>query len=327
LIYLKKGKIVGYNYDNLFITARAVCSCPTDINVKIPVEKDLSVVYEKQLRVGASGFSREREAMPIQEANRLSAEIRCEMLESLSSADRYPRGIVGLLDTQLFAEAMGSAISDGDDIVNGALADWADLDENVVRRVTAHSPAITRSLLLKMPLAQQVEAFGLSFTEAVELRRGLTDIGEAKGPPPVLHGSQTVPQFIGMHLQEALAVVASTGLLLNEATEVDSPWPCGVVVAQRPDAGATVSSAMGISLDLASGVSVRLPDVVGLGLAEAACRVRDAGLRSEPTIQGQSSKDARVAALDPPAGVWVTPNAHVAIRLEQRVDGQRAGKT
>jgi hypothetical protein len=64
---------------------------------------------------------------------------------------------------------------------------------------------------------------------------------------------------------------------------------------------------------------VRLPQVVGRGLIEAACELRDAGLRREPQLRGASGGALRVIAMDPLPGTLVTPNAAVSLGLE-RVD-------
>ena len=255
--------------------------------------------------------------MTILEANRLGADIHREILQSLSSADRYPRGTVSLLDTQLVAELLPPDIRDADPVANPRLADMAGIERTLQYRVTAYSPSITRLQLLQMPLALQVESFGLSFAEAVDLRRALTDFREPTGPRPVPERLKIpVPLLTGMPLREATLILSAAGLVLGDATVVDSPLPSGSVVAQEPTAGVTVDFETEISLQFASGLSVRLPEVIGLGLAEAACRVRDAGLRSEPNIEGRPVPEARVAALDPPAGTLVTPHAPVTIRLE-----------
>jgi hypothetical protein len=72
-----------------------------------------------------------------------------------------------------------------------------------------------------------------------------------------------------------------------------------------------------VKVTLASGLSVRLPQVVGLGLIEAACALRDAGLRREPLLSGASRGALRVIAMDPLPGTLVTPNAAVSLELER----------
>lgn len=322
-VYLhKRVPTIGGYLPGLMITGRAVCSCdgnfvynPTDL-------KTASVVYEKSLPPRETKQIQQRQSMSIGEANQLGADIKRELLTSLSSADRYPRGTVGLLDSQLFADMMGTHIRHAERDVNPRLLDWAGIDKKLARRVTTYAPSITRSQMLEMPLAQQVENFGLTFAEVVALRRSLTDIGEPKGPPPVPERLQTeIPLLIGLQSYEAQAVLAAAGLIVGSRTVIDSPLPSNTVIAQAPKSGVAVERATEVSIQLASGPSVRLPEVIGLPFSEAACLLREAGLRSEPAVEGRPGSDALVAALDPKAGTLVTPNTPVIIALKRRPKG------
>jgi len=326
-VFLKKKvpTFVGRR-PGLMITGRAVCSCPAPI-VFDPADTGPSVVYEKSLPADPAQESRGRESMSTHEANQLGADLKHELLQSISSADRYPRGTVGLLDSQLMASQMGVHISNADPDVNTRLSDWPGIDRTLAYRVTAYNPSITRSQMLEMPLAQQVESFGLSFAEAVEIRRALMDINEPKGPPPVPERKQiTAPLLIGLQLNEARAALAAAGLIFGTATVVDSPLPSDSIVAQYPEAGALVDSATEVSVQVASGLSVRLPEVVGLQLSEATCRLRDAGLQSEPTIEGRPVPAAYAVTLEPPAGTLVTPNTPVTISLERKTYRRKRDK-
>jgi beta-lactam-binding protein with PASTA domain len=79
-----------------------------------------------------------------------------------------------------------------------------------------------------------------------------------------------------------------------------------------------VDPATEVSVELASGCSVRLPDVMGLRLSEALCLIRSVGLQSEPAIEGRPVSDSRVTALEPDAGTLVTPSTSVTISLARR---------
>lgn len=333
-VYLKKKvpNIVGRE-PGLMITGRAVCSCAHNL-VSDPAVNGPSVVYEKSLpkaetqRSAETQRTHERASMSISEANLLGANLKNELLQSLSSADRYPRGTVGLLDSQLMASPMAAHLRHAEPDVNTRLSDWPGINQKLAYRVTAYDPSITRSQMLEMPLAQQVERFGLSFADAVELRRALMDLAEPQGPPPMPERKQIqVPLLMGLQLNEARAALAAAGLAFGTATVVDSPLPSDSVVAQDPEAGASVDSATEVSVQTASGLSVRLPEVVGLHLSEAMCRLRDAGLRSEPTIEGRAVPDASVMALEPYEGTLVTPNTAVTISLERKAHGHHRDKS
>lgn len=320
----KKTPTLAGRAPGLLVTARAVCSCRRNLVIEASFEGH-SIVYEKSLGKPEALLGAKHGEMSYREANQLGADLKQELLQSLSSADRYPRGTVGLLDSQLFSKAMGTHIRHADQDVNARLSDWPGINKQLARRVMAYAPSITRSELLEMPLAQQVEKFGLAFTEAVELRRTLTDIAEPQGPPPVPERSQTqVPALTGLHSVEAHAALSQVRLVLGAVTVEDSPLPPNTVVGQRPEAGTKVDAGSEVSVQVASGLSVRLPDVLGLRLSEAACSLRDAGLQSEPVIEGRTGPDAEVAELEPPAATFITPNSRVTIRLKRRSGSRRS---
>src|SRR6185436_15022725 len=249
LIFIKRKRAevaMGFE-DTLFITGRGVCSCPVDIRAGLT---DVSIVFEKKLALEpVHQLGRAGEAMTIQDANRVGANIHRETIQSLSSADRYPRGMVSLLDSQLIAGKLATHLRAADRDLNPRLAAWAGIDAHTLQRVTAYAPSITRGQLLAMTLTQQVERFGLSFAEAVELRRALADLKAPTGPPPVPEPQKIpVPMITGMPLAEARTVVSSAGLILGTVTEVDSHLPSGAVVEQEPAAGVPVESETEISV-------------------------------------------------------------------------------
>jgi hypothetical protein len=320
--------IAGY-VDGLLLTARAVCSC-TDLGRTHGIkeyENGLSVVYEKAIGTPQARLTIDRAATSILEANRLRATIHREMLQSLSSADRYPRDTVSLLDTQMVSNALASSLRDGSTQSKQRLVDWPGVDKALAERVAYYELAITRAAILKMPLSRQVETFGLTFEEAVTLRRSIADIAAPSGPPPVKQRPQIrVPHVEGLGLREARVVLDRAGLQLGEVTTTDSPLPASTIVTQHPAPGGHVTSDTTVSVGIASGLSVRLPEVIGLRLTEAGCVLRSAGLRSEPSVQGRLGPQAHVVSIEPPAGTLVTPMAPITIQLEQKRDPKHLKK-
>lgn len=315
-VFLKKKVPTVASYaPGLLITGRAVCSCNRDIVAK-PDFNGLSVVYENALPKSTTESPGKGKAMSIREANQLGADLKREMLQSLSSPDRYPRGMVGLFDSQLLSDMMGTHIRHANEEVNPRLLDWPGVNQALARRVTGYDSSITRSQMLEMPLAQQVEQFALTFAEAVELRRELTEVANADGPLPIPERVRVeVPLLMGLQSYEAQAAVVAAGLNLNASEVVDSPMPSNTVIAQEPEPRYLVDPATKVSVKLASGCSVRLPELTGLRFSEAACLLRNAGLRSEPSIEGRPGPEAHVTALKPKAGTLVTPNMQVTITL------------
>jgi beta-lactam-binding protein with PASTA domain len=164
----------------------------------------------------------------------------------------------------------------------------------------------------------------VSFADAVELRRTLMNLAEPSGPPPVPRRRQVeMPLLTGLPVYEAHAVLAASHLMLGSTTVVDSPLPSQTVVGQDPAPGTPVDTETRASLQVASGLSVRLPPVVGRRLSDALCELRSAGLRREPTVAGDVVPDAHVSAVEPPAGTLVTPETPVTVTLRLRHDARR----
>lgn len=319
-VYQKKTAptVAGYS-DRLLITARSICSCSAFDVTRVPYDRGVSVVYEKPLKGFAERGSRERQGMPIIDANRLGGQIRYEMMSSIGSPDRYPRGEVGLLDTQLIAGAMGSQIRHAAVETNPRLADVPGVNPDMARRLAAFVPAITRAELLEMRLIEQTERFGLSITEAVELRRILLGLEAPDGPPsPPERQRVDVPRLTGMSLPEANRVLIAAGLVLGGSTETDNSLPAGVIVEQSLPAGAAADAGSSVEVTVASGLSVRIPDLSGRSLCDAIRQLHDAGLRCDPRIEGQASARARVAEQEPAPGTLVTPNGEVTLHLRSR---------
>jgi hypothetical protein len=306
--------------DQLLLTGRAVCSCdPLDM-VVIPAggagARDLSITYEKPLASPASLGGRERPELSIRDANRFSASIRHEMVQSITSPDRYPRGAVDLIDTQLFANTLSAHLQTTPDAPNPRLSSWAADGSDIARRVARYAPRLTRADLLRVPLPEQVQRFGLSFDEALTLRRALADLPVPDRPPPIPEPRRiAVPQLTGRYLEQARAAIADADLDVGAVAEADNPLAARMVITQEPAAGTQVDAGTGVSLTVSSGLSVIVPNLDGLPLAEAMCTLLRAGFRGDPVVAGPTGPDARVAEVEPQPGTPITPNAPVTVRL------------
>ena len=267
-VYLKRRVPLAIEREpGLMITARAVCSCPLGEITRL-ARSGPSVVYEKQLSTASARFDpKNRTPMSVPEANQLGEALNRELLQSLASADRYPRGAVSFLDSQFISDMLGSHIEQATRDVNTHLSDWPGVAESVVQQVQAYAPSITRSEVLQMPLAQQVERFGIDFTDAVDLRRALSDLAPPEGPPPLPERVEIeTPLIVGLSLYEARPILATVGLVLGTVTTVDSALPSNSIVGQQPSAKTSITLGRQVAVQIASGLSVRMPDLVRAAL-------------------------------------------------------------
>lgn len=322
-IFWKKDSAATTVYGNtLLITGRAVCSCELDVDSKfneLEYEKDLSVVFEKNLKTIDSRPERMGNAMSIHDANRLGKDLHRQILASVSSADRYPRGAVGLLDTQLVSGILAGKLSDAETPNNPPVSKWLGVDKEILRRIATYSPSMTRSQMLAVPLSQQVERFGLSFEEAVDVRRALSDLKEPVGPRPIPKIQKIrVPDVTGLKLEEARAALISGKLRFSGFEVSDSSVPSGVVIGQDPQFETEVDADFKVTLNLSSGLSVCVPDLINLPLSEAMCKLLEAGLKSEPTVVGTAGPNAVVSKSEPLPRSWVMPHSRVTLSMSSQ---------
>jgi PASTA domain len=284
--------------------------------------------YGKALAEGAdTSRSRPPGTMSAREANIVSDAVRARMQKiALEPIDRY---VTPFLETDLFAELLRAARAGdtGDrrrlrqparqavsplvaahiDRALGArakqltLAELTAFDADEFARVTGLAKPLARRLRLAL--------IGLPLTDDEDLQPYRSS--EAESPPSV-----ETPLVIGLQPREARSLLARAGLALGEIEEADSSMPQDSIIGQEPRAGTPAQFGSAVKVTLASGLSVRLPQVVGLGLIEAACALRDAGLTREPLVRGASEGALRVIAMDPLPGTLVTPNTAVSLKLE-----------
>lgn len=319
------GRVKTGSANGLYITGRGVCCCQSgEIRHNLRFGRE-SVVYEAYLSSARRALLGSTARVSAVDANLLRAEIGQVMVNSVGAPDRYARGAIGFAESRLVATSLANLLA-GDAAHDTHPANIAGLDASIADRIASRMPHITRSDLMTMSPAEQADRFGLDDEELQHLRRALVGL-EGEPSTPVARWDTAgdrdsaarvaVPLVIGLSADEAIEALSGVGLGSATAETIDSLLPAGSVIAQTPSAGEMVTPRSQIALQVASGRCVRLPELVGAGLMEAACRLRDAGLIAEPTVKGSTGRGARVAALDPPAGTLVTPGADVVLNLRE----------
>ena len=315
-IFIKKktGRLIGTT-DTLFLTGRGSCTCGNDLFLEEVGDHFTFEVPMPQRREPATPG---RGRVSILDANVMRERIGDAIIGSLASPARYPRGAVDIRSSQLLADTAAALIRTPDHPDNRPLSDLDGLDRDVTGRITAVSPGISRGRLLQIPLTDQIERFGLDLQQAADLRRqllGILPVGERDEPQRV--APSTVPDLTGLRLDEVRSALHAARLGLGNAEQRDDEQPSGVVLAQSPEPGTDVGPGSKIDVVTSTGLIVRLPDLVGMGLGEACCRLRDAGLRSEPELDIHTREEGplAVSAMEPPPGHYVTPHSRVIVRV------------
>jgi len=112
----------------------------------------------------------------------------------------------------------------------------------------------------------------------------------------------TVPDVVGDEVAEAIRKLGTNGLA-SQAARIPSPRPRGEVIRQRPQAGAAAERGDRVALVVSEGVPrARVPDVVGLPLAQAFRKLEAARLRPRARRVFSATPRGRVVRQRPPAG-------------------------
>jgi len=171
-----------------------------------------------------------------------------------------------------------------------------------------------------------MDRFELTHEEAIHLRRAALGL---EGPPldpkerwdpPSRRIEHEVPNVVGFSLAEATDMLQAEDLLASAVTYQDSEQPTGTVLNQHPDGDETVRGGTEIHLVVATGLTVRIPDVVGRPLTEALCMLREAGLQAEPELEFLESREQpqhTVLDITPAPRTYVTPNSQVVLQVSQ----------
>jgi serine/threonine-protein kinase len=99
-----------------------------------------------------------------------------------------------------------------------------------------------------------------------------------------------VPDLVGKTEAQAKAALEKAGLQLGEVTEVDTKdQEKGHVVSSNPASGDQVAKDTKVAIEIASG-KVKVPNVIGMALADATTALTDAGLKVKATKYVESTQ-------------------------------------
>lgn len=322
-LHSKEQVPIGFR-DVLYLTGRGLCCCPRPLWV--PGLLMDSVTYEKpiELRLPKRRLPEEvdlDEGVSITEANRMRAVIGREVMASLNSVDRYPRGLVTLAETRFVADTLAQSLGGGEHPDNQLAADVPGLQQELIDLFRRQAPRLRRSQLLRMSPREQQERFGLTDDQLGQLRRAVAGRAGPFGDPAQLWEPETepvpdqIPDVVGLSETQAKKTLGRAGFVVGQVRYEDSEERCPVVLVQTPEPGENGQGAHRVDLVVSTG-AIRLPDVVDLHLTDAVLALRQAGLRTQPEIllqPGAPSQEQLVVEMEPAAGERVSPGARVTL--------------
>lgn len=144
-------------------------------------------------------------------------------------------------------------------------------------------------------------------------RKGSVDIW-------VLARAVYVPNVVGQHLNEAMSIIRSRGLVVdgNVRKTITGQYEPGIVNAQSPNAGQRVMEGTAVRLTVEE-ESVVIPDVRGRPVEQAESEIRGRRLNVRRTNAGLDSdiRIPQVVGQDPASGSRVKPGKTVTLRVAE----------
>jgi beta-lactam-binding protein with PASTA domain len=138
-----------------------------------------------------------------------------------------------------------------------------------------------------------------------------------KKPTTTVVATRTVPSVVD--LSKAVAVKRVTGAGFNAQIRLTpSSTRKGMVVAQAPEGGASLSQGGTVALTISAGKpKLGVPDVVGLPIAAAVKKLKAAGLGTNQRVVFASAPPGRVTAQQPAAGAAVKKGSTVSLTVSK----------
>jgi eukaryotic-like serine/threonine-protein kinase len=127
-----------------------------------------------------------------------------------------------------------------------------------------------------------------------------------------------VPNVVGIKEELAKSKIEQAGLEPRVRRQADLKVPVGVVIDQRPDAGARVPEGDPVTIIVSTGVpKTTVPDVVGMDYAEAVDALDEQNLDARRRDVFSKKPAGEVVGQDPPAGEVVAEGTAVLLRVSK----------
>lgn len=302
---------------SLFLTGRGVCSCPS-VDVITPP----AIVWERPSKLRAYSKSTESsQKISRIEANEIRDHISNMLFKSIGDPNRKPRGKTYFAESDFFAKNISNTLADSFE-GNMPAEEVRGLPEKFVQILKSQDNYVSRKNILDTDTRILMREFKIDYDEVMELRRsmlGLVTVEEADKIPPIKSKTVTVPNLLGLRLNEVNRITNKLNLNIGNRTYIDNCTPRNVILNQSPSADSEVVIESQIDLELSTGLSVRIPDIEQMLLTDALLVLRRAGLLSEPKIMYIDSSDEtsnnRIKSSCPPMREYVTPNTSVTLEI------------
>ena len=137
---------------------------------------------------------------------------------------------------------------------------------------------------------------------------------------PGIDSYKEVPDLVGLSKEEAENKLLEAGFKSGEVFEKESSTPPGTVITQLPSEGSLAEPGAAVDLTVSKILSVKVPDLVGLGLDAAKALLEKSRLRLEGVKEKPSDKDpGTVLAQSLNPGSEVEVNSAIVLTVSTKV--------
>jgi len=128
-------------------------------------------------------------------------------------------------------------------------------------------------------------------------------------------GSITVPSVVGDNAGQASSALAGQGFKVNEQTMANPGGTAGQVFQQSPQGGVSATRGSTVTIEVAKGGTVQIPDVVNQNVNTATNTIQGAGLSEQTKNVANSATSGTVLSESPAAGTKVAQGSTVVLTV------------
>ncbi|MHB1912754.1 MAG: PASTA domain-containing protein, partial [Acidimicrobiales bacterium] len=128
-------------------------------------------------------------------------------------------------------------------------------------------------------------------------------------------GTVTVPSVVGDNAGQASSALTSQGFKVNEQTVANPGGTAGQVFQQSPQGGVSAARGSTVTIEVAKGGTVRIPNVVNQNVNTATNTIQGAGLSEQTKNVANNAASGTVLSESPAAGTKVAPGSTVVLTV------------
>ena len=325
----------------LFMTGRYLASClaADEDGVWVPERGSIAharipsgyITFEEPLSskywvAATSGKESAAESASQQTAlvNELQEYIKDRVVESVHDPDRYAIGTCSFMESDFTTRYLLRSAADSG-FAPQAYAENVVIPNDLGRKLNAQDrqrlTATTVAEILQKPTRDIARILNIKSRDVFDLK--LINLGVSLVKKNV-HGNQeeTVPDLVGISLDEAKARIEANRLRVGEIAYHDSEQPKDATLSQYPDVGTKLAKGQVVSLIVSNGPAI-IPDVVGMNEEGASEKMKALSLRvAVSTVVSKEHAIGTVLETTPKAGTTVPKNSQVVLLVVRKEESQ-----